>query len=86
MSEEQPTVELVNKVLGRRAARDWIAIKHGDAVTLMDGTVREVTSNPQDGVWIFVKNPDGTASGEDEMLPLTDVRSVDLRSSTGGAS
>jgi hypothetical protein len=49
----------------------------GTSIELRDGTVAEVTGNPQDGVWLLVKildcPSDPSRVGADEMVFFTDV-------------
>jgi hypothetical protein len=51
----------------------------GARITLSDGAVAEVTSNPADGVWLFaryVSCPDQARVGEEDMIFAQSVVAV----------
>jgi hypothetical protein len=52
-------------------------LRAGTSIELRDGTVAEVTGNPQDGAWLLVKildcPSDPSRVGADEMVFFTDV-------------
>jgi hypothetical protein len=60
---------------GRASSRELLNLVEGDRIELLDGSVRVVTSNPRDGVWILCQGPDSSVGG-DELVPLTDVRNL----------
>jgi hypothetical protein len=57
------------------------ALTPGTQITLADGAVAEIVSNPADGVWVFaryVQSPrDPALVGQEEMIFAQDVVSVE---------
>jgi hypothetical protein len=53
------------------------ALPDGQVIKLRDGSTAEVTANPKDGAWLFIKfltNPDDPSLvGTDDMVFATDV-------------
>ncbi|HXF33282.1 MAG TPA: hypothetical protein VN603_01830 [Candidatus Acidoferrales bacterium] len=45
----------------------------GTKVKLRGDVVAEVTENPRDGVWMYVRYVDGPAAGREEMVHADDV-------------
>ncbi|HEV8022544.1 MAG TPA: hypothetical protein VGP41_14815 [Candidatus Lustribacter sp.] len=56
----------------KRPKRDIVALHAGDRVRLSDGTLREIVTNPHDGVWLIVKEIDDADAGE-EMALITEI-------------
>ena len=56
----------------KRPKRDIVALVAGDRVRLSDGTVREIVTNPHDGVWLIVK-PVGAGDADEEMALITEI-------------
>lgn len=72
-----PSAEELISVNGIVALRD---LPEGAKVRLRGGAIAEVTANPQDGGWIFVRYlefpGDPSKVGEDDMAFCTDVLAV----------
>jgi len=56
----------------KRPKRDIVAMQPGERVRLSDGTVREIVTNPMDGVWLIVKEI-GVDGADDEMALITEI-------------
>lgn len=56
----------------KRPKRDIVALRAGDRVRLSDGTVREIVTNPLDGIWLIVKAIDDPDAAE-EMALITEI-------------
>ena len=56
------------------------ALPPGARITLLDGAVAEIVSNPADGVWLFARYLEAPADpalvGQEEMIFAQDVASV----------
>ena len=59
---------------------NWFNLTEGTKVKLKNGAVAEVTANPQDGGWLFVRYlehlEDPSQIGQDEMVFFVDVQAV----------
>jgi len=57
------------------------ALKPGTRITLADGAVAEIVSNPADGVWVFARylqSPrDPALVGQEEMIFAQDVAAIE---------
>jgi hypothetical protein len=57
------------------------ALKPGTQITLADGAVAEIVSNPADGVWVFARylqSPhDPALIGQEEMIFAQDVVAIE---------
>jgi hypothetical protein len=56
----------------KRPKRDIVALQTGDRVRMSDGTLREIVTNPMDGVWLIVKAI-GADDADDEMALITEI-------------
>ena len=56
----------------KRPKKESFAQQAGDRVRLGDGTIREVVTNPMDGVWMILKAVGGD-DGDAEMVLLADI-------------
>jgi hypothetical protein len=60
-----------------KSVENALSLEPGDRLKLGDGTVAEVTENPQDGVWLFctvISSPDESLAGAvDHPIYATDV-------------
>lgn len=56
----------------KRPKRDIVALKSGDRVRMSDGTLREIVTNPLDGVWLIVKAI-GAPDADEEMALITEI-------------
>jgi hypothetical protein len=56
----------------KRPKRESFAQQAGDRVRLGDGTIREVVTNPMDGVWMILKDVGGD-DDDAEMVLLSDI-------------
>ena len=66
-----------------RPGDDFVSLQEvpeGTNVKLADGVIAEVTANPRDGGWLFIKfveyPDDPSRVGEDDMVFCTDVLGV----------
>jgi hypothetical protein len=70
---EEPSAEERITVTGALMLTD---LPVGAKVRLRGGAIGEVTANPRDGGWIFIRyveSPDPAKVGEDDMVFCTDV-------------
>lgn len=79
MSDGRSDVEKPHPQMGQRPSHKVLALAEGDRVRLLDGSVREVTDNPRDGVWIMCRPLGG--SDEEELVAITDIQSIEPRTS-----
>jgi hypothetical protein len=56
----------------QRPKREIVAMQAGQRVRLLDGSIREIVTNPMDGVWLIVKEV-GVDGADDEMALVTDI-------------
>ena len=56
----------------KRPRKEAMALQPGDRIRLSDGSLREVVTNPLDGVWLIVKEI-GADAADEEMALLTDI-------------
>ena len=56
----------------KRPKKESFAQQAGDRVRLGDGSVREVVTNPMDGVWMLLKDI-GDDDTDAEMVLLSDI-------------
>jgi hypothetical protein len=56
----------------KRPKKESFAQQAGDRVRLGDGSVREVVTNPMDGVWMILKDI-GDDDTDAEMVLLSDI-------------
>ena len=67
-------------LLGPEGATNWLSLTEGTKVKLKNGAIAEITANPTDGAWIFVRyleHPDDPSQvGQDEMVFFVDVQAV----------
>jgi hypothetical protein len=56
----------------KRPKKEILAMQAGDRVRLSDGSVREIVTNPMDGVWLILKEIGGV-DGDDEMVLVTEI-------------
>lgn len=56
----------------KRPKRESFAQRAGDRVRLGDGSIREVVTNPLDGVWMILKDVGGD-DAQAEMVLLADI-------------
>lgn len=56
----------------KRPKRDIVGLQAGERVRLSDGTLREIVTNPLDGVWLIVKAIDDP-DGDEEMALITEI-------------
>jgi len=65
---------------GADGASKWLNITEGVKVKLNNGAIAEVTANPTDGAWLFIRvleHPnDPSKVGTEDMVFFTDVDSV----------
>ena len=77
MAEREPKAEEQINVTGALMLTD---LPDGAKVRLRSGAVAEITANPRDGGWVFIRyieSPnDPTKVGEDDMAFCTDVIGV----------
>lgn len=65
---------------GHEGIANWFKLTEGTKVKLKNGAVAEVTANPADGGWLFVRYlehlEDPSQVGQDEMVFFVDVQAV----------
>ena len=67
-------------LLGPEGATNYLNLTEGTKIKLKNGAIAEITANPTDGAWLFVRfleHPeDPSQVGKDEMVFFTDVQAV----------
>ena len=69
-----------NDLGGPQGATNYLKITEGSKVKLSNGAIAEVTANPNDGAWLFIRileHPDDSSQvGTEEMVFFPDVETV----------
>ena len=56
----------------KRPKRDIVRLQPGDRIRMSDGTLREIVTNPLDGIWLIVKEI-GADGADEEMALITEI-------------
>ena len=56
----------------KRPKKEIVAMRPGQRIRMGDGSIREIVTNPMDGVWLIVTDP-RVPDAEEEMALITDV-------------